>query len=339
MPFQARVLALPKDPEHPEHYQDACAIDAVGELAVIADGVASALFSRQWADILTRAVLADVPDPANKDYFAAWLAARRQEWSEQIDTTGLAWFQKAKLPNGAFSTLLWVRLLPVESEQPGVFGALRLHGFAIGDSCLFHLRGGELVRTFPIQKAEELEADPLVLGSVDLNRDDFIEFKQLDEHCYEEDLLVLCTDAIADWALRRIEAGDPPNWDEYWHMSDGQWEDEIARLREGRQMRYDDATLMLLRVVPETIQAEAVSPGETPTVVETPETVEVSPPKPKPEEHHAGEEAEWMGKFKSAGEQFSEGVELASDQALRGLKKLKDKAIQKYRQKFKKDKK
>ena len=374
MPLETRILAIPKDSEHPEQFQDAYGLDAAEGIAVVADGVSSAIFSRQWANILVDAVLADTPNPAEKDHFAAWLAQRRQEWSEQIDTSGLAWFQKAKLPTGAFSTLLWVRVLPTESDEPGSFGALRLHGFAIGDSCLFHVRGGETVRVFPVQNSDQFQDNPIVLGSVDLGRDDFLEFNELDEHCYNDDLLVLCTDAVAEWALRESEAGSPPNWDEIWHMNDGQWEDQVAQLRESRQMRFDDTTLLLLRVVPKLAEPELAEPELAEPELAEPELAEpelaepveeqseqsspiaeaikaieaakaneavMEPPAEPPAEQPSEEAAEddWAKKFKSAGEQFTEGLEIASGQALRGLKKWKDKAMQKYRDKLKKDQK
>ena len=251
MPLRSRILQLAKDPERPEECQDAYGLDPARSIAAVADGVSSAIFSRQWAAILARATIADPPDHDDEEAFADWLAQRRQTWTERIDVTGLAWFQKAKLPTGAFSTLLWVHVAPREQPEPGQFGAHRLHCRAIGDSCLFHFRGGEFIRSFPVQESSEFEADPIVLGSVDLRRDRLMQFVALDEVCYEDDLLVLCTDAIAEWAMRRVESGSPPDWDAYWEMSEPQWQEEIADLRQQREMRHDDATLLLLRVVPE----------------------------------------------------------------------------------------
>jgi serine/threonine protein phosphatase PrpC len=297
MPFQSRVFTFAKDAEHPEQFQDAYALDPQRGIAVVADGVASAIFSRQWAAILTEATLADPPDPNHPQSFADWLRRQRQAWSQQIDTGGLAWFQKAKLPLGAFSTLLWIRLVPPAEQQPGTFGAYRLQSFAIGDSCLFHVRHGQLLRTFPIQQAAELEADPLVLGSVDLNRDGLMRFAALDELCYPDDLLVLCTDAIAQWALRLRESGEWPAWDKYWALTRQEWEDEIVRLRQQQQMRYDDATLVLLRVT-----GEGVGIGE--------------PERP------------------ASGTAAAEQIGPAARQAPRSWKKWKEKAVAKYREKF-----
>ena len=315
MPFESRIFQLAKDTEYPDEYQDAYGLDAARGIAAVADGVTSSIFARHWAGILAQATVTDAPDPNNNETFTRWLELRRQVWSEGIDTSSLAWFQKAKLPAGAFSTLLWIHILPAEQDQPGAFGAYRLQGFAVGDSCLFHVRHGEVLRTFPVQKAEEFEADPMVLGSVNLNRDHLLQFHRVDELCYLDDLLVLCTDAIAAWAMRLAEAGSPPDWEKYFNLGQQQWRDEIIRLRDRGEMRYDDATLLLLRVVQKAV--EAPPPEDAPVIAEV-----ISP------------EEDWKQKFKVAGEQVAEGIELASDQAIRGWKKWKQKAVEKYRDTF-----
>lgn len=198
MRFDSRTFMLPKDPEHPGQCQDACQVDAARGIAVIADGVSSAIFSAQWANVLVEAVMAAAPDPNNAASFAAWLARQRQTWTQRIDSSTLAW-HRTKLPMGAFSTLLWIQVTESEREQPGAFGAYRLRGFAIGDSCLFHVRGRELVRSFPLETAAQFQADPIVLGSIDLKRDYLMRFTMLNELCYPDDLLILCTDALAEW--------------------------------------------------------------------------------------------------------------------------------------------
>ena len=296
MRFDARVFALAKDPDQPTGYQDAYCMDAQRGIAAIADGVSSALFSGPWATLLTEAIVADAPDPDDRPSFAAWLDRQRRTWSSRIDISGLAWFQRAKLPAGAFSTLLWLCLLPTDDAEASAYGGSRLLGHAIGDTCLFVVRGGELVHAFPLQSSAEFQVDPIALGSVDLKRDHLLQFATLDVFCYPDDLLVLCTDAMADWAMRGYESGQPPAWEQYWDMPQDDWRDEIAWLRHQRQMRYDDATLVLLRVVDqrvETAPPEAVVEPEThigPELAAEPEPViqpgtaiepeAVAPPKP-----------------------------------------------------------
>ena len=213
---------------------------------MVADGVSSAIFSRPWAEILVRAILAEPPYPSDPAGFAQWLAACRAQWDGAIDTDNLAWYQAPKLADGAFSTLLWAQLFP--TNEPGKYKA---HSFAIGDSCLFHFRGDELVRTFPIEDSTQFAASPVVLGSRDLGRDHLMQFGGIEIDCEEGDLLLLCTDAIADWTLRTYEASESIDWSRYWTISDEEWAAEITELRESRAMVYDDATMLLLHVTSE----------------------------------------------------------------------------------------
>jgi hypothetical protein len=246
MMFDAQVFELPKDAEYPEQNQDAWAFDPRCGIAAIADGVASSLFARRWARILTEAAAADPPDPEEPKAFWTWLEECRQTWRRRIDVSELAWHQKAKLPGGAFSTLLWLTV--VARPDPAAW-SLRAH--AVGDSCLFLVRGGTTVQTFPIRRSSELEASPMVLGSVDLHHDHVVEFRRMEAECRPGDLLVLSTDAVAAWALRREEAGTPVDWEAFWDMPEATWQQQVMALRDRRQMRYDDTTMVLLRIVPQ----------------------------------------------------------------------------------------
>ena len=248
MRFESRIFTLAKDAESPHENQDACRVDADGLAAAIADGVSSAIFSRAWAHILTEAVLADPLNPEEPEPLARWLAARRQTWSSRIDASQLSWFQKPKLRDGAFTTLLWVRPVDKAHGSPHVSTCL-LRAFAIGDSCLFHVRGGALLAKFPIGLAAEFEAHPTVIGSIDLKHDDRLAFHRLDLSCLPGDLIVLSTDAIGEWALRKEEEGHAPAWEVYWGKTEDAWREEIMALRAERQIRFDDTTVALLRIV------------------------------------------------------------------------------------------
>lgn len=284
MRFNTRVFALAKDPDQPTGYQDAYCMDARRGIAALADGVSSAIFSGPWATILTEAVVAEAPDdPGDAESFAAWLDQQRKTWSSRINTNGLAWFQRAKLPAGAFSTLLWICVTATDDAEARAFGGARLLGHAIGDTCLFVVRGGELVHTFPLQSSAEFQVDPIVLGSVDLKRDQLLQFATLDVFCYPDDLLILCTDALADWAMRGYESGQPPDWESYWDMPDEEWRAEIAWLRHERQMRYDDATLVLLRVVDQRVELSEPEALVEPEATVEPETAGEPEPVVEPE--------------------------------------------------------
>jgi hypothetical protein len=255
MRLDFRVFSLAKDHERPEENQDAWAIDPRRGIAAVADGVSSAIFSRYWATILTEAVIAQPPEPDDAEGFRTWLAQQRDVWANRIDLSRLAWYQKAKIKDGAFSTLLWICLHPSDDGDPA---ACRIRGYAVGDCCLFVIRDGALLGSFPVQTAAELEVDPLAVGSLDLKRDDRLVFQPLDDCGREGDMLVLCTDAVAHWAFTLQESGSPVNWEAYWDMPEVDWQVEVIAMRDRREMRFDDATLMLLRLCADGDEAERI---------------------------------------------------------------------------------
>lgn len=326
MSFEARAFQLAKDPEHPAENQDAFAFDPEQGIAAVADGVASAIFSAAWAEILVHATVRQRPELDDTARFTEWLADCRRRWSEQIDTTGLAWFQKAKLPTGAFSTLLWAELSPLGSDQAGSFGGLRLVARAIGDSCLFHIRHGELLRCFPMTSAAEFANNPLALGSVDLGRDALMKFATLDVTCYPDDHLLLATDAIAEWLYRRVEANVPPDWSMLCEASPSQWLDQINALRASREMRYDDATLLALRITgreqPETAielgcapAAQSAAMSHDATSEKPIDAMAVAPPSPT----------------KAAMDQIADGFTQLADESARASRALFDRLRDRFR--------
>jgi hypothetical protein len=252
MRFESQSFWLPKDEEYPAQYQDAFAVDAQRGMAAIADGVSSTIFSGPWAQILVRTTVADPPPWEDATAFHAWLAGQRTAWSSQIDASQLTWYQRPKMAEGAMSTLLWVTLSPVSGGEGAEAGAYRLRAFSVGDCSLFHVRRGQVLRAFPLECSDAFTLNPSVVGSIDRKHERLPAFKVYEAECRPGDLLVLCTDAIGLWATKRQEAGAPVTWEDYWGMSPEAWHDEILTLRQQSLMRYDDSTLVLLRVVPET---------------------------------------------------------------------------------------
>jgi len=151
-----------------------------------------------------------------------------------------------------------------------------------------------------------------VIGSVDLNRDQLLEFRRFDEPCRPGDLVVLCTDALAEWALRLEESGRGPAWQDYWDQGQAAWQQEIAALRAERQIRYDDTTLGLLRVT-----EVSESPGPPPVPAQTPE---VASPPPQPPALPSPSEV-WVERVRAVSQQVAAQV---SEGVARGMGKLRE---------------
>ncbi len=177
-----------------------------------------------------------------------WLAEQRQRWNESVETVDLAWHQKAKMQQGAQSTLLWVRLMPPDERDRQCPDLPRLQCFAVGDCCLLHARGSQMLRAFPIEQSQAFEENPHVLTSIAGKHDQLLAFHQLYDYCQAGDLLILCTDAIGAWAIKALEDGATLLWRDFWDMSQEDWAEYIGRMRQDQRMRYDDATMVILRI-------------------------------------------------------------------------------------------
>ncbi|HEV3339739.1 MAG TPA: hypothetical protein VG125_05265, partial [Pirellulales bacterium] len=198
-----------------------------------------------------------------------------------------------------------------ETNDQGLALRYRLQAFAIGDSCLFHVRDGQPLYWFPLEHAAEFGLNPAVMASVDRSVDHLLEFKARSQDCLPGDLLVLATDALALWAIERNESGENIDWAPYWDFSDEAWRDEIFSLRDAKQMRFDDSTLVLLRVIEErpapVIEPEepAIAPEEVvwPDLVAAAETLAQSHEVPP-------EDAAVVAQHESHGEEMAEATRL-----------------------------
>jgi len=278
MRFRSQVFWMPKDLGYAREYEDAFEVDEARGAAAIADGVSSAIFSGLWARLLTKSAVDRPPDLQDFPSFAGWLAELRAAWRGEIDPGKLKFYQREKLVDGAMSTLLWLSLLPAADGGQPASDRCRFCSVSIGDSCLFHVRQGQLLRVFPMESSAEFGLDPAVLGSVDRQRDHLLEFEVLEDECLAGDLLVLCTDALGLWGLRRIEAGEPVDWTRYWDMPPAAWQEEICELRAANRMRFDDTTLALLKVVEDGAVPEEQPASEEETFAPVEVVAETLPP-------------------------------------------------------------
>lgn len=251
MRFESRTFLLAKDVDEPAQCQDAFALDAERGTASVADGVSSTIFSGPWANILVQSMVQRPRVVDDPEAFRAWLDEQRSAWRGGIDMSRLTWYQRPKMIDGAMSTVLWTELIPTQTADDGHATQYHLRALALGDTCLFHLRGDECLKHFPMEKSADFGLNPAVIGSVDRQADHLLEFNLYEAECPPGDWLVLATDALALWAMTRGESGEPVDWRSYWEMPDDQWREEITGLREANQMRYDDTTLVLLRVIEE----------------------------------------------------------------------------------------
>lgn len=243
---RADLLWLPKAGNAVEEYEDAWAITpearhSAGRFAcAVADGATETSFSGAWARLLTEAYCAGGDQPAA---LLAALPAAQAAWRAAVAAIPLPWYAEEKARQGAFAALVGLTLSADPAGEGGVWTTL-----ASGDSCVFQVRGDELLLAFPLAAAAAFTNRPTLLSS------DPASNAGCDELCAVAagtwrvgDRFYLLTDALACWFLAATEAGDRP-WravDRVVDLADeGEFVGWIAGLRETRALRNDDITLL-----------------------------------------------------------------------------------------------
>lgn len=186
--------------------------------AGVCDGATESALAKDWAQLLSRAAAEQAlerPDlleggPTFEE-FAASVVDQWEPWLEQYKKERVAagrplkWYEHTKLAEGAFATLLSVRVDPDPVPEPDAevsAQAWRWRAAALGDSCLFHLRDEQLIESFPVESAEEFGTVPDLFSS--RNRDAALlagRTRYTGGRCLAGDRLFLMTDALAAWFL------------------------------------------------------------------------------------------------------------------------------------------
>jgi hypothetical protein len=227
-----------------DEYEDAFAGDPIRGRFAVADGASESSFAAGWAKLLVEGFIAAEREPWNE---LDWLRPRRQRWADEVDGRQLPWYAEDKREQGAYATLLGIAFRPSSTEVE----ATAWDAVAVGDSCLFQLRGGELLLSFPLTRSAEFGNLPGLLGSRGRRSDspqNVVRHAQGQWH--PGDRFLLMTDALAEWSLRQTEENAWPTLaiDHLLAEPSPQsaftgWVEE-HRQRHG--LRNDDVTLMVI---------------------------------------------------------------------------------------------
>lgn len=248
MHITAHSFWMPKAGNRAEEYEDAFAHTPLNEagvpefLCAVADGATETSFSGLWARLLTAAYverrLVGIDPPA--------VARLAQDWQAEIAARTrdkpLPWYAEEKLQSGAFSSLVGLYLAP-----PRYWRAV-----AVGDSCLFQLRRGRIIRAFPLMQSADFNNRPALISTqADGNRalvPVVVEGEWRDEDCF-----LMMTDALAQFFLAQREQLSRLLWmplrDKFLRLrSQPAFADMVTRIRRERLCRNDDVTLVRVRV-------------------------------------------------------------------------------------------
>jgi hypothetical protein len=229
-------FSLSKRGNAPEEYEDAFAGDAATGRIALADGASESSFAGDWARIIVQSFVATT-GPWNR-----WLPAARARWLEMAARRELPWYAEEKFEQGAFATLLGFRLLMRGDEQPNSWVAS-----AVGDSCLFQIRKDTLVRAFPLVHSKEFSNHPELLGSrAGEKTASRTKRKRCDGDWQKGDLLMMMTDALAQWFLEQVEKGETPWKTLVGTPTNTALAEKLEELLDRKELRNDDVTLLVI---------------------------------------------------------------------------------------------
>jgi hypothetical protein len=252
-----RAFSVPKLGNRPEENEDACLPEPglstrIGEgefQCAVSDGATSTSFSGLWARLLVSEALArPVPvGPVHPD-LAGLVASAQARWRNELAGLDLPWHAEEKVRQGAFATLAWfgLRCAGRTARSGGDWQAV-----TVGDSCIFQIRAGAVVKMAPVYCSADFARAPLLLSSVParnavvLSRPAALTAAG---RWAAGDEFLLMTDALAGWFVRETEKGACP----LDRLKEGpgaplgpqpafaRW---VQTLRENGKIKNDDTTL------------------------------------------------------------------------------------------------
>jgi hypothetical protein len=229
--------------------EDGWALDEARGIVAVADGASSAYFSGEWARILTAGYVA-APPPHDLDSFRRWISDVSAQWDAVADQTQPAtgsWWTDDLQRRGSYATFLGAQVTKGQLAQPARWDAL-----AIGDACLVALRRADesfrRVCSFPVDHPDGFGSNPDLVATHGTDGSARLRFLHTASGELEQgDVLLLMTDAIAQWALAQ-ESGGEPAWDQLVEISADEFRALVVREREAQAMVDDDVTLVRVRL-------------------------------------------------------------------------------------------
>lgn len=236
--FRYQGFCLPKAGNSPEEVEDAFAVNLALRRFAVSDGASESAFAGAWARALVEG------NVGKKGTGSEWLHAARRQWHDRIAGQELPWYVETKFQEGAFATLLTLKISRPAGEENN---ERRWAAAAVGDSCLFHIRDDKLVESFPIGNSLQFSNSPELLCSRIITGGRRKPRRQQITGTFQlGDQLFLTTDSVAQWFLSRWEQREKP-WRQLARLEDeaafARW---LAIARERKEIRNDDVTLLLV---------------------------------------------------------------------------------------------
>lgn len=222
---------------------------------IVADGASESLLAGRWASHLVNAFGTAPENLETRSGFIAAYQRAADEWEaevarykqERVDRNApIQWYEEPGLARGAHATLLAVEFRPARDGE----GA-RWTATALGDSCVFQVRGGALRRAFPMTSSNDFNTQPPLMSSNKMDAEVLGRHLMIQTgSLLPEDTYYLATDALSAWFLSTVESSDQP-WRTLRVLEEtaqGEFPELIEKLRDDGKIKNDDTTLVRVDV-------------------------------------------------------------------------------------------
>ena len=240
MSVRVSAFRLSREGEGRECCADAVSVRASARRFAIADGATEAYDSGRWAALLTRAWTRTPVTPGEDvaDALARIGEALHRSWLRRP----LPWYADEKARKGSFATLLGFQLC----------GWSGWYAVAVGDSCLFQERAGELRTAFPLSDPEDFGHRPPLIPSLPGSHRGWPRgIRVTTGSAAPGDVFWLMSDAIACWYLGTWARRQALRRELHCAMlapDDRSFGALVARERRAGRLRDDDVAVLRVEV-------------------------------------------------------------------------------------------
>ena len=249
--FETATFSCVKAGNDPRQYEDYAASSSNRGVAArpgrfaVADGATVSAFAKEWAMALAEAF---VSSKGTERRSAGWLARAQRRWAAQVGSQPLPWNVAAKVEQGAYAALAGLHLCRrLPGRQQGTYTML-----AVGDACLFHVRGNTLRRAFPLTRPDLFGSTPQLLCSVSHPEKPTPRLQRVSGVWQPGDHFLLMSDAIAAWFLQETaDCRQPWRWFErasHLAQEPDAFPTYIEDLRKAKRLKNDDVTVLTVWV-------------------------------------------------------------------------------------------
>jgi len=199
--LQVRQYLLPKRAHTLSECEDAVGINVTGHRFAITDGATEAFDARNWAQRLAQNWVQSETTSSVAE-FSNWLAAEGRSLHDSWNALILPWYSEEKARGGSFAAFVGVELEPAPRSW-------QWRAIILGDSCLFHCRGQELIKKLPLNNSASFGSNPILAASHPSVQSAALEHVVVEAGVMMlGDQLLLLTDGVAAWYLLMDENGD-----------------------------------------------------------------------------------------------------------------------------------